>query len=70
MRLTLATVALAFLAGATAHYWNPYTRAVDHCATVNALDVLPEQVDDLRAHGWTADPTDGAERLYEPGCRR
>lgn len=58
-------------AGATAHLWNPYAR---ECRTVDLAEDIDGAGDDraveLLAHGWFGDPSDHAERLYAPACRR
>lgn len=79
MRLTLAAVALilAAVAGATAQIWNPYTRGLERICThvdlaedVDGTGVAELQSADLRSLGWYGDPTDHAERLYSPSCKR
>lgn len=43
MKLTLAAVALAFLAGATAQHWNPYTRQLDQVSVQLAPGVEEDE---------------------------
>lgn len=76
-RLALGLAAsAAFTAGLTAQHWDPITRQLDACHTVTLAEYVAgtgeteQRAQQLLAAGWTGDPTDHAERLYSPACRR
>lgn len=66
----------AFVAGATAQRWDPYTHGVDRCQSVtlpedvNGTGDVARHAERLLAAGWYGDPNDHAERLYSPFCAR